>query len=368
MRPQALKFSKDQDNEFITVLRKRVNSYFKDNHINKTGNFIMQSKAIFMFALFIVPYAFMVSGMVTNHLLFLMLWVIMGFGVSGIGLSIMHDANHGAFSKNKLINKILSYTLEIAGGSSRNWKIQHNKLHHTFTNVTDVDEDIKSQVVLRFSPHQKRIGLHRFQFIYAWLMYCIMTLYWVSVKDFLQINNYRKKELVSKKEFKSGLINIIVWKTLYYGYLLVLPIIIAPVPWYMVVFGFLILHAINGLALSAIFQTAHVMPTSDFPMPDDDGYFENNWAIHQLKTTTNYAPKSIFFSWFIGGLNFQVEHHLFPSICHVHYKKISKIVEQTAREYDLPYYYKKNFFTALIDHTKMLYRLGKGKGDFAYTH
>ena len=150
------------------------------------------------------------------------------------------------------------------------------------------------------------------------------------------------------------------WKLFYYSYALVVPMIMVPLAWWMVLLAFISMHFLTGLLMSLVFQTAHVMPEVTYPLPDETGRIANEWAIHQLATTTNYAPKSRYFSWFIGGLNYQIEHHLFPDICHVHYKKLSSIVAQTAKEYGLPYNIKKNFITAIWDHARMLRQLGIG--------
>lgn len=359
MKQQYLRFSRGESEEFIVELRNRVNDYFKSNNIRKTGNANMVFKTVFMVALFMVPYFFIVTGLVSNHLLYVILWVLMGLGTSGIGLSIMHDANHGSYSRNRRVNLALGHLLDFIGGSSRNWRIQHNKLHHTFTNVEGMDEDIKSRVVLRFAPSQKRYKIHRFQFIYAWLLYCTMTIFWVTTKDFMQLVRYRKNGMIKEEDYNKLLMELIVWKLFYFGYLLVLPLLFAAVPAYLTIIGFASMHVLSGLALSCVFQPAHVVPEMDFPLADESGMLENNWAVHQLRTTTNFARGSRMFSWFVGGLNYQVEHHLFPNICHVHYKKISAIVESTAREYGLPYHFERTYVGALWNHGRMLYLLGK---------
>lgn len=358
IKAPTLKFARNSDDDFIVVLRKRVNNYFADNNIRKHSNASMVFKTVFMVSLLFIPYAFMISGMVTHTGVFLLMWVLMGLGTSGIGLTIMHDANHGSYSKNKTVNRMLSYLLEVVGGSSRNWRIQHNKLHHTYTNVAGMDEDIKANKLFRFAPAQERNSLHRFQFIYAWFFYSIMTLYWVTAKDFMQLTRYRNNGLIDAKDYPRFMAELVAWKVFYFTYLLVLPLIFAPVAGYLVIVGFVILHAISGLALSCIFQPAHVMPSSEYPEPDENGNLENTWAIHQLLTTTNFARGNKLFTWMVGGLNYQVEHHLFPNICHVHYNKISKIVEDTAREYGLPYHFERSYVGALWSHARMLYLLG----------
>ena len=134
--------------------------------------------------------------------------------------------------------------------------------------------------------------------------------------------------------------------------------IMLPFSWWLTLAFFFSMHFVAGLILASVFQPAHVMPTSEFPLPNENGIIENNWAVHQMYTTTNFAPNNKILSWFIGGLNYQIEHHLFPHVCHIHYSKINKIIEKTALEYGLPYNSEKTFRSALISHARMLKQLG----------
>lgn len=190
-----------------------------------------------------------------------------------------------------------------------------------------------------------------------------MTFSWIVAKDFKRFKKYKQMgaKLSSKRKSKSLLVDIILSKVLYYSVFLVIPLLTIPVSWYWVVGGFLLMHFTSGLVLSSIFQTAHVVPTSEYPVPDKNGELINNWAVHQLYTTSNYAPKSTIFSWLVGGLNYQVEHHLFPNISHIHYRDISKIVQSQAKKYGLPYHVNKSFPHAVWQHTKMLKLLGEGQ-------
>ncbi|MDG1331304.1 MAG: acyl-CoA desaturase [Crocinitomicaceae bacterium] len=346
--------------DFYKVLRKRVNSYFKENNISRHANANMVVKSIFMISLYIVPFILMLTYFESTGMVLLM-WILMGFGMSGIGLSVMHDANHNAYSKNQWVNNIMGKLLLPIGGSPVNWRIQHNVLHHTYTNVTGMDEDIDTGILMRFSPNQKRRKAHSLQHIYAWFLYGFMTIMWFSTKDFSQLERYKKKDLLKTQNvsYRFMLMSIILTKICYLGVFLGLPLIFSSLPWYGVIGGYFLMHFIAGVVLATIFQPAHVIPTSNFPMPNDTGNIETDWAVSQLMNTANFAPKSTWFSWYVGGLNFQVEHHLFPNICHVHYKKISHIVRETAFEYNLPYYSYKTFADALFEHGKQLYRLGR---------
>lgn len=356
-----VQFSKEHNTEFYKTLKSRVNAYFKENNISKTANAAMVFKTFALLALFLVPYGFLYQQELPKFAYFTM-WVIMGFGMAGVGLSVMHDANHGAYSRKEWVNTLVSNVMIILGGSARNWRIQHNVLHHTYTNVTDHDEDIDPPLfMLRFSPHSKHYAIHKFQHLYAWFFYGMMTLFWYLTKDYQQAYRYKKKGLIQAQgvTFGQHMFRIIFFKLLYTLLLLFLPIYFGGASWLTNVIGFLIMQFICGLILAMIFQPAHIVPTSTFPMPNNSGVVEADWAVSQLYNTANFAPKSRLFSWYVGGLNYQVEHHLFPSICHIHYKHISKIVEQTATEFHLPYHSYQTFIAALSEHTKMLKNLGK---------
>lgn len=354
-----VRFSRNHNEEFYKVLKQRVNEHFKQNNISRHANASMVFKTVCMMLLYFVP--FVSLFVVQNQWAYLTCWILMGFGMAGLGLSVMHDANHGAYSKNENVNKWVGYILFFLGGSDVNWRIQHNVLHHTYTNVTGMDEDINPGAVLRFSPHEKRRWIHRFQHFYAWFFYSLMTLLWFVSKDYRQVARYHKLGLMHTQNttLAKQIIILAVSKTLYALITIVLPLMFSPFSWWLTIVGFLIMQMIAGLTLACIFQPAHVVPTSDFPMPDDSGNIDADWAVSQLYNTANFAPGARLFSWYVGGLNYQVEHHLFPNICHIHYRKISKIVSETAKEFNLPYHSYKTFYGALKAHTLFLYRLGK---------
>ncbi|WP_282159883.1 fatty acid desaturase family protein [Ulvibacterium marinum] len=354
------KFSKRTNSDFSKTVRNRVNQYFKTNNISKHANKSMVGKTILMLAVFFVPLVFINIGAIASPWLLFALYITSGIGMAGIGMGIMHDAIHGAYSKNQRVNKYLGYTMNLIGANATVWKIQHNVLHHTYTNIEGADDDINAPFFLRFSPHAKKNILHRFQHWYVWFFYGLSTVSWVTAKDFIRLVRYRKMGYMSKKnEFRNEIIKVTGWKLLYYSYALTIPMLTVPLAPWIIILAFLSMHFVTGLLISTIFQVAHIMPSTEFPLPDEDGLIEGDWYSHQLATTTNFAPKSSFFSWLIGGLNYQIEHHLLPNVCHVHYKKISNIVAATAREYGMPYNTKRTFVAAIRDHVGVLRKLGK---------
>lgn len=361
MKVKSLRFSHDKEQkDFVTVLRRRVDSYFEKSNKSKFGNFHITWKVIFMLSVYFIPLVLMFTGVVTNVWVSMLMFIIMGLGLSGIGLSIMHDANHGSMSKYKWLNNMLGSVLYLVGSSSAAWKVQHNVLHHSFTNIHGMDEDIETVGMLRFSPHTKKKGIHKLQAFYAVAFYSLMTLYWVTAKDFVQLTGYQKRNLFQRigVNITKEWIVTIISKSVYVIYMIVLPILFTPLLWWQVLIGFVVLHLVSGITLALIFQSAHVLEETSFPLPDDKGNLENVWAVHQLYTTANFATSNPVLSWLIGGLNFQIEHHLFPDVCHVHYKKISKIVKQTANEYGLPYHEHNTFPKAIASHFRFLNRMG----------
>jgi linoleoyl-CoA desaturase len=353
------RFVPKEKTAFFPTLQKRVNGYFKENNISRFANRKMVVKTIVLLSSFIIP-VLMLNFLYLQPWAVMLLYVLMGFAFAGIGMSVMHDANHGAYSKNVNVNKWLGYSLNMVGGMVCNWKIQHNMLHHTYTNVHGHDDDIADKLILRLSPHSDAKKVQRFQVFYAFFFYSIITLYWATAKDFVQFKKYRNEggKRPSRAEVISGFIKMVLLKLLFFAYMIVIPIVITGYSAGLIIGGFLLMHAIGGLILAIVFQLAHSVEEAEFPVPNDVNIIENEWAMHQMATTVNFAQDNKLISWYVGGLNFQVEHHLFPNICHIHYPEISKIVEETAREFGVPYLTTPTLTQAFRSHLEMLKKLG----------
>lgn len=356
-----LRFKNPSQNEFVKTLRKRVDAYFKENNLSKTGGLSLKIKAVFMFLLYTIPYFVLVTSSYSNIYIAWAMTVLMGFGMAGIGFCVMHDANHGSFSNKKWLNKFMGFSLNFLGGNVNNWKAQHNIMHHTYTNIEGYDEDIQPASLLRFSPHAEKKKVHRYQYIYAWFLYGLMTLSWTFAKDFVDVNRYEKRGLYKqlKTTYRKELTQIILTRIMYFAYMVAIPLIFMDIAWWQLIIGFLTVHVTAGVTLASVFQMAHVMEDTKYPLPDIDNVVGDQWAAHQLNTTLNFAHKNKVLSWFVGGLNYQIEHHLFPNISHVHYKDIAPIVRKTAKEFNLPYYSIDTFRNALVAHGRMLYVLGR---------
>ena len=255
MSYSSIKFSKEKP-EFLQTLRQRVKAYFKDNSISPYANQEMVWKSVIMVGAYLIPFFLMLAGVIRSPFAIVVTFALMGFAVAGIGMCVMHDANHSAYSKSPRTNRYIGYLLNLVGGFVTNWKIQHNRLHHSYTNIDEHDEDIAPRVVLRLCPHKKRYFFHRIQHIYGWFLYGFMTLSWITVKDFNRLFRYRNTGLLSERDESFGrlLMKLTVLKVIYYLIFLVLPITVLPVAWWVTTLGFFLMHFVTGLTLAVVFS------------------------------------------------------------------------------------------------------------------
>ena len=343
--------------QFVATLRKNVNDYFKENHISTRANFSMVLKTIIMLSSYVVPFV-VVLTVPMSALMALGLCVLMGIGIAGVGMGVMHDACHGSYSKHQWVNNLLGGSLYLLGSNVLNWKIQHNVLHHTYTNISGLDEDINSKGPIRLAEFMPLKKHHRYQFMYAFVFYGLMTIAKL-INDFTNLFYYNKMGLVKsqnvnlRKEFLKMLTRKVIYLMIIFG----LPIWLTPFTWYQVLIGFFIMHWVASIILSFVFQLAHVVEGAEQPLPEE--HIDSEWHVHQLKTTADFARNNKVLGWYVGGLNFQIEHHLFPNICHIHYHKLAPIVEKTAKEFGIPYNLQNSFFSAFASHIQRLKELGR---------
>lgn len=353
-----MRFDPKLDQAFARALTQRVNAYFKENDISPGANKNYYIKAGVMAAVYWVPFLFILFLGPNANWLFYLLWSVMGIGMSGIGMNVMHDANHGSVSKKGWVNQFFANSMVLLSGYSLTWKIQHNHLHHTYTNVHGLDDDIETEGLLRLHPNDKWKKLHKYQHIYGLFVYGLLTLNWAAMKDFKQLQRYNKEGLLEKHNSQLGMEiwKLIGVKILYFMVFIGLPLF-AGYSILSTLLGFVLMHFIAGVVLSVIFQLAHILPETTHP--DMETGKERGWHVHQLLTTANFSMDSPFMTFFTGGLNFQVEHHLFPHICHVHYPALSSIVKQTAQEFEVPYNSHPSFMKAVSAHMTFLKEMGK---------
>ena len=342
---------------FFPALKKEIDAYFAEHNLQKTGTWRLFSKTIILLAASVMLYC-LVMFVPMHAALAIVLCGLLGFTLALIGFNVMHDACHGSYSTNKNVNEILGYTLNLIGGNSFLWKQKHNILHHTYTNVDGKDDDIAKSPFIRMCSTQKWVAAHRAQHIYLPFLYAISSLFWILWQDFYKY--FTKRVYTSKLQTMSRKDHIIFWvsKAIYLVIYVALPILFHG--WLAWLAGFVTLNIILGLTTSIVFQLAHVVEETEFVYVgiDDSIVIENEWAVHQIKTTANFSPGSAVITYLSGGLNYQVEHHLFPRISHIHYPSISKIVRQKCEEFNLPYLSMPTFTKALSSHFRLIRRLG----------
>lgn len=345
--------------EFAQTLTHRVDAYFRDRDLSKHANAHMVAKTILGFALWISSYLVLMSDRFSAAGVVAM-FVVHGFAQLFVAYNISHDANHGAYSSSPRVNKALSWTFDLVGVSSYVWRLLHNASHHSFVNVEGKDTSITSGNLLRFSPGEKWVPLHRYQHLYAPILYSLATLHWVVTKDFRWFffsRDFGNRRIT--KHPRKELVFLLATKAFYYTYMLVLPIMFLSVPWYYVVVGFLVMHAFIGFHISLIFQPTHITEETEYPHPDDDGYLTNNFLMHVLSTTADYSRGRPLTTWALGCLNLHVTHHMYSAICHVHYPALTEIIKETIEEFGYRYRENETVVVAFRAHLRMLKALGR---------
>lgn len=353
----TVKFT-NNNTQFFSTLRNRVNTYFDDRKISPTGNYILYLKTAILVLLLIATYVWLVF-FTPNHIwLDLLLCSAMGFLFAAIGFNVMHDGAHGSYSKKSWLNKLMSYSLDLMGGSSFMWNFKHNVAHHSFTNIAGMDEDIDIRPFIRINDNQKQFWIHRFQHIYGLLLYGLSYFMWIYVNDFQKYFKHKVAEgvIIPPMTWRQQLH---FWSTKIAYLAIFVAIPIWQVGLLETVLGYGMLVFVCGILIAITFQLAHVHGEAEFIAPVGDNYLvENDWAIHQINTTANFATKQKWHAWFWGGLNFQIEHHLFPRISHIHYPAISKIVKQTCQEFNIAYTEFPTVVNAIYSHLMYLKTLG----------
>ncbi len=337
---------------FFAALKAKVDLYFESNHLSRTGGprLFMKSAVQVLAAvgLYVILVFFTPPWWVA-----LMLAALLGINLAVLGFNVMHEGGHQSFSRYSWVNSLAGYMLNALGGNIYFWKIKHNVNHHTYTSIEGLDSDINAEPFLRLHPNQPRKAAHRFQHLYFFVLYGLSYLAWVFYEDFTKyfanrIAPHMKPMSLSLKE------HFIFWttKVLYVSVFIALPVyLLGAKAW----IGFFVMTFMCGLFTSVVFQLAHVVEINQFPA---EKKITGDWALHQLSTTSNFETSNKLLFWLLGGLNFQVEHHLFPKISHIHYARINSLVKETCREFNVSYHEYSTMFSAMVSHIHYLRKMG----------
>ncbi|TDQ07631.1 fatty acid desaturase family protein [Pedobacter metabolipauper] len=355
---KKVKFTNANKSAFYATVRKRVDLYFSGNKLSVYANSAMWFKAFFFLTTLTGLYLLILLGTLSMPVMLLLSCILGMFGAF-VGFNVCHDAIHKAFSKNQNVNAVFSFVFNLIGASPYVWNICHNIVHHTYTNIAGHDEDIDvAPGLIRFSESEVVNKIQRYQHIYAFGLYSFAMLSWVFRKDYKKFFQKKIGEHISVHP-KIEYFKLFFYKGIYYFLFIGLPLWVMDITIWQFLIGFLAMQFTQGLVLGLVFQLAHVVEGTSFPFPDEQGNIEEAWAAHQMNTTANFAVDSKMAAFFCGGLNRQIEHHLFPKVCHIHYPAIGSIVKETALEFGLPYIESPTFGAALVSHYKTLRRLGK---------
>jgi linoleoyl-CoA desaturase len=345
------------DSGFHAELKRRVQAYFHQTGLSPHGGRAMYVKTAIILAWFAASYALLVFAATT--------WwqggfcaLSLVFAIAGTGFSIQHDANHGAYSARTSVNRLMGMTLDLVGASSFCWHWKHNVLHHTYPNLTGADPDLDAEPFARLSPGQRHRRPYRLQQFYMWALYGFLYLKWHLIDDFQNVAQGRI--LMNRIPRPRGLrlFELFAFKAVFFGWALVVPLLFHR--WWVVLLFYGAISAVLGVLLAVVFQLAHCTEEAGFlGLPAGAERVPEAWAVHQVHTTMDFARRNRVLTWYLGGLNFQVEHHLFPKVCHIHYPQISRIVEAGCAEYGVRYVAHEGIVTAVSSHWRWLRRMGR---------
>jgi linoleoyl-CoA desaturase len=351
----SVKFGVGDD--FLKVLKRRVDRYFRFTGLSPHDNPRMYAKTAIILLWLCASYALLVFG-VSKWWEAVPLAASLGLAMAAVGFNIQHDGGHKAYSRRKTINRLMAATLDLIGGSSYIWNHKHNTIHHTYPNIDGEDDDINVGLLARISPHQRRLKFHRLQHLYMWLLYGFLSIKWQLLDDFwnVAVGRIGRHRFARPKGWDLAV--FIGGKALFFGLAFALPMVRHSI--WNVLGLYAIVSLVNGVTLATVFQLAHVVGEAAFPMPDPvTGRMEHQWAIHQIETTVDFARGNRMLTWYLGGLNFQVEHHLFPRICHVYYPRIVRLVEKACRQHGVRYSAHESLTEGVISHFRWLRQMGR---------
>jgi linoleoyl-CoA desaturase len=349
-----LKF--DGDNAFQVEVRRRVAEYFRTTGRPERDCWQMYVKTAILLACFAASFVLLVF-VAQAWWQALPLAVLLGLATAAIGFNVQHDGGHHAYSDRPWVNKLMAMTLDLTGGSSYFWHWKHGVFHHTYANVTGHDTDVDIGLFGRLTPHQKRLGFHRWQHYYLWPLYGFLAIKWQLYDDFRDVITGRMAGHRVPRPRGRQLALFLAGKVTFLSLAFGLPLLFHPV--WVVALYYGVTALVLGAVMSVVFQLAHCVEEAEFPLPQGEGRIENAWGVHQVETTVDFARGSRPVAWLLGGLNYQIEHHLFPRICHVNYPAVSKVVEATCRDFGVKYTEHSSVRAGLASHFRWLRRMGR---------
>ncbi|ACU63100.1 fatty acid desaturase family protein [Chitinophaga pinensis] len=350
-----LKFIKDEGSEFYKELNERIEQYFAEQGMHRTGNNKMIFKIILYFSLDLLFYVLMITS--TTPVGFYTFYMLMGLAVLMTAFNVSHDAAHGVAVRSKRWNKLLfSVSFNLQGNNAYVWGKNHNESHHLYTNVEGSDIDVLNNPLFRMTESQELKWYHRYQFIYAPFLYLLYSLNWFFFRETLMLLNYSSRTI--KVEIpRNEVVKLIIYKLLYIGYMVVLPAVLLPFGLKTVLLAFLLNHFMVSVIFVGVLGVSHLSDFVSHPVPDRNNKLDMSWPKLQMSTSVDYNANSVFFNWTLGGFNAHALHHLLPNICHVHYLDILPVFRELAEKHGLTYM-EMPYHKALASHFRFLKAMG----------
>jgi linoleoyl-CoA desaturase len=288
--------------------------------------------------------------------------VSLAFATAGVAFCVGHDGNHGAMYAGRRLNHLVGYSFDLIGASSYVWRTKHNVAHHTFTNVDGADADIDQMPFARLAPTQPHRRYHRFQHIYMWVLYGLFTFKVHVLSDFKPVFSGKIGRLATiQRPKRFDMTALFAGKVAFWTWAVVIPLFFRP--WWTVLLIFVLCSWLLGMILAVVFQLAHAVDEAHFTdLAEMQAGPRPAWAAHQVESTVDFATGNRVLGWYLGGLNFQIEHHLFPKVSHIHYPRILETVRATCAEYGVKHTCQPTFRSALASHGRWLRAMGRGDG------
>lgn len=374
---------------FYPTLRRRVVERLEEKGLSRRGSAEIWIKATLLILWFWSSLIMAITT--TDNYWHACLWSIC-WGISGafVGTCIQHDGNHGAFSRWPLLNKAAGWTQDMMGASAFTWEFQHMLGHHPYTNLLDTQENQNNQEsdpdvfssypLMRMHPQNEVKPFHKYQHLYAPFLFGLMTLSKCYQQDVEVVLSKKLYHLDANCRYGSTWNVLRFWgmKVLSAAYCVVWPCYTHGIA--KGLFLCFIGHFACGELLATMFIVNHVIDGVSFAHDGAEKPYDrkgntpmeaiartpgktpdvplNDWAAVQCQTSVNWSKGSWFWNHFSGGLSHQIEHHLFPSICHTHYVHIQDVVETTCQEFGVPYRSEPDLWTAYGKMKLHLYNLG----------
>ena len=342
----------NKDKAFKKELFYRVNQYFIENKVSKTGNKILFWKSGILLAIYILIYLLLLVS--PNTLVLFSCYISLGILTIFVALNIGHDAAHHTFSKNKKFNNLLLYTFDFLGVSGYLWRLKHVHSHHPHVNIPDMDGDIKQSNLVRIFPNAPFLSFHKFQYLYMPILYMFYTLHWLLFRDFKDFLNTNISGKPNHKHEVRECLKFIMGKIIYLSRMILLPYILLSYSISTILLGFLMFHFAASFTVALALVSAHIGEDSVYPQPDEEGNMPTSWVRHQIITTCDFSTDNKWLTHLFGGFNHHLVHHLFPNICHIHYPMLTKILVETCEEFNMPYKSNPTLIRAVFSHLNFL--------------